>query len=62
MFHCANCGSDKVQWAVWEGHTGVTAPDGYREPYSAQGFKCFECGAIEDRCEEDDADAAQQAH
>lgn len=45
---CPLCGSANVEWIDWQGPTGVSAPDGYREIWSQTGRVCQDCGAIEE--------------
>jgi hypothetical protein len=45
---CAACGSWNIDAVEWHGPTGVVAPDGGEEYRLQLGYKCRECGAIED--------------
>jgi hypothetical protein len=44
---CALCGSDHLIGIDWYGPTGVVAPDGGAEYRLQLGYKCLNCGAIE---------------
>jgi len=45
---CDTCGSTNLRYFEGEGPTGVVAPDGGAEWRSYEGFKCLDCGAVEE--------------
>jgi hypothetical protein len=45
---CPMCGSQKVVPIEWHGPTGVVAPDGGEEFQTQFGYRCLDCGAVEE--------------
>lgn len=45
---CSQCGSDWLEYIEDEYETGVYAPDGGAERRAWYGYKCRECGAMEE--------------
>ena len=45
---CPNCGSENLEYVEDEYFTGVTSPDGGAERWLWRGWKCRECGAMEE--------------
>jgi hypothetical protein len=45
---CPMCGSTRIEAIDWYGGTGVTSPDGGEEHRLGRGFKCLQCGALEE--------------
>jgi hypothetical protein len=45
---CQACGSLNIVPFEWHGPTGVVAPDGGCEYRTQVGYKCRNCGAIEE--------------
>lgn len=46
---CNNCGSTKLRrHRVYDGPTGVVAPDGGQEMQHAEGWECPDCHAVEE--------------
>jgi hypothetical protein len=45
---CSKCGSTNVSHFDYQGTTGVSAPDGYQEPWNGTVRHCFTCGLDEE--------------
>jgi hypothetical protein len=45
---CPVCGSENVVPIEWHGPTGVVAPNGGEEYQTQFGYKCLNCGAVEE--------------
>jgi hypothetical protein len=45
---CPWCGSPNVVAVEWYGPTGVVAPDGGQEYQAQIGYKCYDCGEVEE--------------
>ena len=46
---CPSCGSTAdPEYVFYDGSTGVVAPDGGKEQQHQEGWKCPECGAVEE--------------
>jgi uncharacterized Zn finger protein len=56
---CPRCGSPTVYETVCD-TTGVTAPDGGRETYTADVVRCLKCGWVREVDEEEEARLDEQ--
>lgn len=43
---CPICLSTDLEFLSGDYHTGVVAPDGYRETRYEEGYQCRKCGAV----------------
>ena len=44
---CAECAGTNLEWIQDDFWTGVTAPDGGQETRAEQGWRCVDCGHLE---------------